>query len=33
VQLVTSSRIYMAPKVRAFLDSAAKVFRDTDVIQ
>jgi len=33
VQLVTSSRANMAPKVRAFLDSAAKVFRDTDVIQ
>jgi DNA-binding transcriptional LysR family regulator len=33
VQLVTSSRTNMAPKVRAFLDSAVKVFRDTDVIQ
>jgi DNA-binding transcriptional LysR family regulator len=33
VQLVTLSRSYMAPKVRAFLDSAVKVFRDIDVIQ
>jgi DNA-binding transcriptional LysR family regulator len=33
VQLVTSSRINMAPKVRAFLDSAVKVFRDTDIIR
>jgi DNA-binding transcriptional LysR family regulator len=33
VHLVTSSRTNMAPKVRAFLDSAVKVFRDTDVIQ
>jgi DNA-binding transcriptional LysR family regulator len=33
VHLVTSSRINMAPKVRAFLDSAVIVFRDTDVIQ
>jgi DNA-binding transcriptional LysR family regulator len=33
VHLVTSSRINMAPKVRAFLDSAVKVFRDTDIIQ
>jgi DNA-binding transcriptional LysR family regulator len=33
VQLVTSSRTNMAPKVRAFLDAAVKVFRDTDVIQ
>jgi DNA-binding transcriptional LysR family regulator len=33
VQLVTSSRANMAPKVRAFLDAAVKVFRDTDVIQ
>ena len=30
VQLVTLSRSYMAPKVRAFLDLAAKVFRDND---
>jgi DNA-binding transcriptional LysR family regulator len=33
VHLVTSSRTNLAPKVRAFLDSAAKVFRDTEVIQ
>jgi DNA-binding transcriptional LysR family regulator len=33
VRLVTSSRINMAPKVRAFLDLAVKVFRDTDIIQ
>jgi DNA-binding transcriptional LysR family regulator len=33
VHLVTSSRINMAPKVRAFLDSAATVFRDSDIIQ
>jgi DNA-binding transcriptional LysR family regulator len=33
VQLVTSSRINVAPKVRAFLDSAVNVFRDTDIIQ
>jgi DNA-binding transcriptional LysR family regulator len=33
VQLVTSSRTHMAPKVRTFLDSAAKAFRDTGVIQ
>jgi DNA-binding transcriptional LysR family regulator len=33
VHLVTSSRINLPPKVRAFLDSAVKVFRDTDVIQ
>jgi DNA-binding transcriptional LysR family regulator len=33
VQLVTLSRSYVAPKVRAFLDSAVKVFRDIDVIQ
>ena len=32
VHLVTSSRTHMAPKVRAFLESAVKVFRDTDVI-
>jgi DNA-binding transcriptional LysR family regulator len=32
VQLVTLSRSYLLPKVRAFLDSAAKVFRDIDVI-
>jgi hypothetical protein len=33
VQLVTLSRSYLLPKVRAFLDSAVKVFRDIDVIQ
>jgi DNA-binding transcriptional LysR family regulator len=33
VHLVTLSRSYMAPKVRAFLDSAVKVFRDIDVIR
>jgi DNA-binding transcriptional LysR family regulator len=33
VRLVTSSRINVAPKVRAFLDSAVNVFRDTDIIQ
>jgi DNA-binding transcriptional LysR family regulator len=33
VQLVTSSRGHRAPKVRAFLDAAAKTFRDTDVIR
>lgn len=33
VQLVTLSRGYLAPKVRAFLDSAVKHFRDIDVIQ
>jgi DNA-binding transcriptional LysR family regulator len=33
VQLVTLSRSHMAPKVRAFLDSAAKIFRDTDAIR
>jgi DNA-binding transcriptional LysR family regulator len=33
VHLVTSSRTHMAPKVRAFLDSAVNVFRDTDIIQ
>jgi DNA-binding transcriptional LysR family regulator len=33
VQLVTLSRSHMAPKVRAFLDSAAKIFHDVDVIQ
>jgi DNA-binding transcriptional LysR family regulator len=31
VQLVTLSRNYMAPKVRVFLDLAAKVFRDSDI--
>jgi DNA-binding transcriptional LysR family regulator len=33
VQLVTLSRSHMAPKVRAFLDSAVKIFRDVDVIR
>jgi len=33
VQLVTLSRSHMAPKVRAFLDSAVRIFRDVDVIQ
>ena len=32
VHLVTVSRGYMAPKVRAFLDSAVKALRDIDVI-
>jgi DNA-binding transcriptional LysR family regulator len=33
VHLVTSSRSHMAPKVRAFWDSAIGIFRDVDVIQ
>jgi DNA-binding transcriptional LysR family regulator len=33
VHLVTSSRSHMAPKVRAFWDSAIEFFRDVDVIQ
>jgi len=33
VQLVTLSRSHLAPKVRAFLDSAAKIFHGVDVIQ
>jgi DNA-binding transcriptional LysR family regulator len=33
VQLVTLSRGYMAPKIRAFLDSAVRAFRDTGIIQ
>ncbi len=33
VQLVTVSRGYTAPKVRAFLDSAVMTFRDIDVIR
>jgi len=33
VQLVTLSRSHMAPKVRAFLDSAVRIFRDIDVIR
>ncbi|MEP6883472.1 MAG: LysR family transcriptional regulator [Gammaproteobacteria bacterium] len=33
VQLVTLSRSYRAPKVRAFLDMASTTFRDVDVIR
>jgi DNA-binding transcriptional LysR family regulator len=33
VQLVTLSRSHMAPKVRAFLDSAVRTFQDVDVIR
>jgi DNA-binding transcriptional LysR family regulator len=33
VQLVTLSRVYMTSKVRAFIDTAAKVLRDVNVIQ
>jgi DNA-binding transcriptional LysR family regulator len=33
VQLVTLRRSHVAPKVRAFLDSAASNFRDVDVIR
>ena len=33
VQLITLSRSHLAPKVRAFLDSAAKTFHGVDVIQ
>ena len=33
VQLVTLRRSHVAPKVRAFLDSAASIFRDVDVIR
>jgi DNA-binding transcriptional LysR family regulator len=33
VQLVTLNRSHLAPKVRAFLDSALKIFRDVDVIR
>jgi DNA-binding transcriptional LysR family regulator len=33
VHLVTSSRSHMAPKVRAFWDSAIGIFRDVDAIQ
>ena len=32
VQLVTLSRNYLTPKVRAFLDTAVRIFRDVDVI-
>ena len=33
VQLVTLSRSHMAPTVRAFLDSAVRIFQDVDVIR
>jgi len=33
VQLVTLNRSHLAPKLRAFLDSALKIFRDVDVIR
>src|ERR1700694_2539760 len=33
VQLVTLSRSHVAPKVRAFLDSAVKTLRDNDIIR
>lgn len=33
VQLVTSSRSHLAPKVRAFLDAAERIFRDVEVIR
>ena len=33
VQLVTPSRGYMAAKIRAFLDLAARVFREADIIR
>ena len=33
VPLVTLSRSHMAPKVRAFLDAAERIFRDVDVIR
>src|SRR5208282_6091458 len=33
VQLVTLSRVHMTSKVRAFIDTAAKVLRDVNVIQ
>jgi DNA-binding transcriptional LysR family regulator len=33
VQLVTLSRGHLAPKVRAFLDSAVKTLRDIDAIR
>ena len=31
VQLVTLSRGYMAPKIRAFVDAAVRAFRDTEI--
>jgi DNA-binding transcriptional LysR family regulator len=33
VQLVTLSRSHLTPKVRAFLDTATRIFRDVDVIR
>jgi DNA-binding transcriptional LysR family regulator len=33
VQLVTLSRGYLAPKIRAFLDFAVRIFRDADIIR
>lgn len=33
VHLVTLSRSHLAPKIRAFLDSAIRIFRDADVIR
>jgi DNA-binding transcriptional LysR family regulator len=33
VQLVTLSRSHLTPKVRAFLDTAVRIFRDVEVIQ
>jgi hypothetical protein len=33
VQLVTVSRVHMAPKVRAFIDTAVKSFRNVNAIQ
>ncbi len=33
VQLVTLSRSYVAPKTRAFMETALKIFRDIDVIR
>jgi DNA-binding transcriptional LysR family regulator len=33
VQLVTLSRGHMAPKIRAFLDSAVRGFRDADILR
>ncbi|MGC1522997.1 MAG: LysR family transcriptional regulator [Steroidobacteraceae bacterium] len=33
VQLITSSRSHLSPKIRAFLDCALRTFRDNDVIR
>ncbi len=33
VQLITSSRSHLSPKIRAFLDCAVRAFRDNDVIR